>query len=248
METTTEPLYLEFLQDIRKFLLDFIQMQNSISTSDWVLIATTSVLAIIALFGPYTHELWKSKFYSPDLAFEFKHRPPYCHQTEMRGSISFLVYYFRFTIANNGRRQADQCEVILEKIWQENEKGKLEQWENFSPVPLKWSGSGQIRNIPLQPERKVFCDIGSIQPQKYQPRSVYKDANECDASINKFFFEIIEAPFSQPDYLVPGKYKIELAVYSANSNKKTRIFKIDWSGKWKDDELEMLKELVIEGV
>jgi len=251
METTTQPPYLEFLQDIKKFLFDLIEMQSSISTSDWVSIVTTCVLAIIALFGPRIHELWKNKFYSPYLLFKFKNCPPYCHQTDLRspdGIVSIPVYYFRFEIFNDGRRQADQCEVILENIWQSNSEGKFKKWMNFSPVPLKWSGGRQIRQIPLQPKRKIFCDIGSIRPQHNQKRSVYKNANESDSSINKFFFEIIEPPFSQPEYLAPGKYKIELAVYSANSNKKTGIFTIAWSGRWKDDESEMLNELVIKMV
>ena len=110
METNTQPPYLEFLQDIKKLLFELIEMQSSLGVSDKVLILTTSVLATIALIGPYVHELWKNKFYSPDLYFKFKHCAPYCHPTELRsqdGKIIIPVYYFRFEIWNDSRRQAD---------------------------------------------------------------------------------------------------------------------------------------------
>ena len=52
--------------------------------------------------------------------------------------------------------------------------------------------------------------------------------------------------FAQPNRLPPGKYRLDIVVYSENANEARRSFVVTWSGKWKDDEVNMFKELVIE--
>ncbi len=129
-----------------------IQGFNSMHTSDWILIGTTSLLAITAFLAPYVIERWKYKFYSAKLIFKFFHTPPYCHQTEMRGAgVNFITYYFRFRIANIGKVQAEQCEAVLEKIWKENSAGELKEISGFSPVSLKWSGTVADKYFTIQP-------------------------------------------------------------------------------------------------
>lgn len=214
--------------------------------SDWVLISTTSVLAIVAFVAPYVIEKWKYKFYSAKLKFIFFHKPPYCHITKMTGAdASFPVYYFRFIIKNEGKTQAEQCEVLLQKIYKENSAGELKDMGGFTPVWLKWSGTEKNRYLTIQPEREVFVDIGRIQPISYEPESVFREITNDDRKKNKFFFEMPERFYAQWDCLVPGKYKIELAVYCKNAPKVNKEFYITWSGEWKDKEADMLNELVI---
>lgn len=214
--------------------------------SDWVLIITTALLAIVAFLAPYVIERWKYKFYSAKLKFIFFHKPPYCHITQMRGTNSSSpVYYFRFVVKNEGRIQAEQCEVLLEKIWKENSMGELKDIGGFTPIWLKWSGTGKNRYLTIQPGKEVFVDIGRIHPISYEPRSVFRAISDVDKAKNKFFFEMPERFYSQWDCLIPGKYKIDLVVYSKNAKKITRSFNITWSGMWKDEEDDMLNELVI---
>ena len=68
----------------------------------------------------------------------------------------------------------------------------------------------------------------------------YKDNNEL-----KFFFETPFRYFSQQDCILPGKAKIKISVYSENAPKIEQYFQIYWSGKWKDLESDMFKEIVI---
>lgn len=187
--------------------------------------------------------------FAPKLCFKFKHQPPYCHKTEMRGpGVRFSVYYFRFIIANDGNRQADSCEAILEKIYKENSAGQMRRIEGFSPVNLKWSGSrglAQGKETTIQPGREAFCDIGRIHHPEHQPESAYQEVTEEDRTKNKFFFELPTTHFSQWDCLVPGKYAIDVSVYSKNAKKISKRFLVSWSGSWNDRESEMLDELVI---
>jgi len=214
--------------------------------SEWVLIGTTLLLAAVAFIAPYAVEKWKHKFYSAKLNFKFIHIPPYSHITEMRGAgFSSSVYYFRLKIVNDGKVQAEQCEVVLEKIWKKNDSGELVELSGFSPVSLKWSSPSMEKYPTIQPGREIFCNIGSIYPPDYQPVSQYRSITDEQNRENKFFLEIYERYYAQWDCLVPGKYQIELAIYSKNTNKISKRFKIIWTGVWKDEEDEMLDELVI---
>lgn len=217
-----------------------------IGVSDWVLTVTTLLLAGTAFLAPCVIEKWKYRFFSPKLDFKFSHKPPYSHITEMRGqNICFPVYYFRFKVVNNGKLQAEQCEAFLEKIWRVNTIGGLKKISGFSPVPLKWSGAQRTRSLTIQPGREVFCDIGRVHHLDHEPDSVYRDIKNKERKQNKFFFELVERPYSQLDCLVPGKYQIEIAVYSRNAKMVSKKFKIGWSGVWKDKECDMLNELAI---
>ena len=229
-------------------LLDLLRNKNmqDIQISEWVLIGTTLLLAVTAFLAPCVAEWFKYIFYSAKLDFIFFHKPPYCHITEMRGSgVNFSVYYFRFKVVNNGKIQAEQCEVVLEKIWKENSAGEFKEFTGFSPVSLKWSGINIPKHLTIQPGREIFCDIGRIHYPNYEPESVYRDISIEEKKQNKFFFELPNRFYAQWDCLIPGKYQIEVAVYSKNAKKISRKFKITWSGIWKDKETDMLNELVI---
>ena len=214
--------------------------------SDWVLIGSTIILGALALLAPYVVERWKYKFYSARLEFIFSHTPPYCHITQMRGAgANFPVYYFRFIVLNNGRVQAEQCEAVIEKIWKENSAGQLKEFIGFSPVWLKWSGTEGTKYSTIQPGRKIFCDMGRIHQPDHEPESAYRAIKEEEIRQNKFFFEWPERFYAQWDCLIPGKYQIDIAIYSKNAKRISRKFNITWSGNWKNLESEMLNELVI---
>ncbi|MFA5889032.1 MAG: hypothetical protein WCW47_01980 [Candidatus Paceibacterota bacterium] len=219
---------------------------TSITISDWVLIFTTILLASVAFIAPYVIERWKYTFYSAKLRFRFNHFPPDCHKTEMRGTgISYPVYYFRFRIENIGKIQAEQCEAVLERIWKENSAGDLKEWAGFSPVSLKWSGTADSKYFTVQPGREFFCDIGHISQPSHEPESIYYAIKEEQKQQNKFFFELPTRHYSQWDCLIPGKYQVQISMYSKNAKKVSKKFGIVWSGVWKNEELEMLNELVI---
>ena len=212
----------------------------------WVLIGSTLFLGSIALLAPYIIERWKYRFYSAKLGFIFFHKPPFCHITQMRGpGVDFPVYYFRFKIVNIGKVQAEQCEVIIENIWKRDKTKRLKDFNGFSPVGLKWSGTKNTRCLIIQPDREVFCDMGRIYHPDHEPESVYRNITEEEKEQNKFFFEWTEKFHSQWDCLLAGEYRIKIAVYSKNAKRISKKFNITWSGTWKNQESEMLNELVI---
>ena len=237
-------------------------------TSDLVLICSTMILAGTALIAPHVYDWIKRKWFAPKLEIEFSHEPPYCHKTIQKVQSfvrPFSVHYCRFGVYNKGKSQAKLCEAILEELWVADSAGTFHKDENFSPVNLNWVGfKGQHENfspvnlnwvgfkgqpyININPDRRVFCDIGHVSSPEYQKNfefSQYAMISEEDQQKLKFFFELLIKYFAQPDSLVPGNYKIKVVIYSENAPKCEKMFQISWSGVWKDTEKEMFREFVI---
>jgi len=212
----------------------------------WVQISSTIILAGTAFLAPYLIEKWKFRYRSPKLKIKFELAPPGCHLTQWnRDGTKFPVYYFRFLVENYGKTQADACEAILEKIFSENSAGEMIEYKNFTPVNLKWSGVRNPIEKTIQPDRKVFCDLGRIHHPSYNYKSMYKNFPKKDQASNKFVFELPEVYYSQWDCLIPGRYKIIVSIYSKNAEKVTRQFAVLWTGKWQDYESNMFNQLVI---
>jgi hypothetical protein len=216
--------------------------QSSVTISDKIqllMVFGTFLAVLVALFGQRLWEFWDK----PVLKILFKQESPSCHKTSLGGRVP--VYYFRFIVKNTGNKQAEDCEAYLEKIKKLNDLGKCEEYTNFTPVNLKWSGFREPIQRTIYPDKETFCDLGKIveQPQLYE--SKYVNATTQEQKLNKFIFELPEVYYSQWDCLLPGKYITTISIYSRNAKVVTRDFEITWSGNWKSNDTEMFKELVI---
>jgi len=151
-------------------------------------------------------------------------------------------------VVNRGRSQADDCEAVLEKIWKrggEKENLELQERKSWIPVNLKWSAEPKenferacFKTI-YPGKRRYFCDIGSVSKGK-----------EKEEEQKKFEFELPGPFISQDNYLCPGRYRIQISVYSKNAveykkkaTRETREFDIDWDGGWTDAPKGMPKRL-----
>ncbi len=199
---------------------------------DWGIL----VLATAAFAGPYWVMWARRKYYSPKLDIEFKDEDPYCRHEKTEEDLK--PYYCHFVVVNSGLSQADDCEAVLEKIWDSSgEKENLEWQErkNWIPVNLKWSAE---EKNPMRAcfktiypgGRRYFCDIARVDLLKKGAR---------------FAFELPWTFISQDTYLPLGKYKIQISVYSKNAAKVAKDFIIDWCGGWKDTQEKMQKCLKI---
>jgi hypothetical protein len=220
--------------------------QSLLKASDWVMIGTALFLGACALFVPYLAEIIKRKWFAPNLKIKFSQSNPFCHLTR-RGDRS-PVYYFRFEVKNEGKSQAKFCEAVLEELWVADISGKFIKEANFSPINLKWSGQPQTKQfIDINPERELFCDIGHISSPSIQNDKelsvFYKDNKDL-----KFFFETPFRYFSQQDCVLAGNSKIKISIYCENAPKVEKYFQIFWSGKWKDNEVDMFKEIIISSI
>lgn len=180
-------------------------------------------------------EIIKSWIQKPEIKIEFVDDDPYCrHEKKKEGP---GPYWCHFVVVNSGGSQADDCEAVLEKIWDlngEKDHGKWPEREGWIPVNLKWSTEKFFRRKyykTIYPGgRKYFCDIGRV--------------NKLEK--NKIFaFELSGSFISQDTSLKPDSYKIQISVYSKNAVKVTEKFEIDWRGGWRDTQPKMQERLKI---
>lgn len=157
------------------------------------------------------------------------------------------MYYFRFVVKNIGKEQAENCEVVLKKIAKENNRGSFVEFKNYTPVNLKWSGVRNPRKKIIQSGRGIYYDLGRIHHPSYNYQSIYVGVTEAEQRTNKFAIELPQSElyYSQWDCLIPGKYRLEVVVYSKNATNVTQTFNITWSGNWQNNEEDMFKELLI---
>jgi len=185
----------------------------------------------IALFHP---RIW-NYFTQPRLNIVLRLTPPDCHRTEMQWEmetgkhqlpIRAPCYYFRFRIYNYGESLAKDVEVVIEELWLRNiDTGQFAKDETFLPLDLVWS---HIRTITqnIQPFGVFkFCDLGYI---------IHGEP--------LFHFDFFLQPFARPNFVREGTYKIKVTASASNSRPTTRWFKIQWTGKWAEEEKDMFAE------
>lgn len=221
---------------------------NDLTSSDWVLIGSTLFLGAVAIFGPAFADLFKRRFLAPNLQIRYSHSPPGSHKTKW-GSY-YDVYFFRFLITNDGKSIARNCQVLIEELWIYDVSGKAHNFTNFSPVNLRFDESGTKFIDISSNDRPIFWNIGQVSERKYQELDNWmKPYIDIPGEENnkglRFMIETLHIPFSQPNSLVPGKYAIKVSVYPENTPKASTYFSISWSGKWKEREEEMFREIVI---
>lgn len=231
----------------------------TLTINDWVLIGTSLFLGAVALFVPYLAEKLKRSYFSPKLSLEFDLSPPDCHLTRSKGyaktqaglvPIDEPDYYFRFRVQNKGQSQARRCEAVLEKMYIADASGKFREPSPFTPVNLIWGSGYASEFVDINPGRRFFCDLCHIPSAQLQTiessAGKYVDPTDSQPFNLGIVLTVKTAFHSQPNRLPPGKYRLEIAIYSENSETVRKLFEISWSGVWKNSEQPMFREIVVE--
>jgi len=193
--------------------------------SDLIYILGILILGICALFVPYLAEIVKRKAFAPNLKILFELAPPFCHKTSWRSppnastQIEEPVYYFRFQVINEGKTQARQCEVVLENLWICDSANNPQLYPNFSSVNMIWVGASN-EFININPNRRIFCDIGHISSANYQreiEQNRFIDIPSYRGNGLRFVLDLRQIFYSQPNCLGPGRYILQLGLYSENA-------------------------------
>lgn len=220
--------------------------------ASWLTAVGTLALAILVVFQDRIRNL----LMRPKLKISYTHTPPLALLTFWRSpkdpELREPVFYFRFRVVNNGESQARRCEAVLEDLWVCDTVGNPVKLPNFSPVSLRWLGTTETF-FDINPDRRVYCNIGHISSPDYQGREErdsrqFVDIPGYSGDDLRFVLDQSRVYFSQPNCLPPGKYIIKIAIYSENASYQEICFEIAWSGNWKDSEKDMFREIVIRPV
>jgi len=225
------------------------------SIADKVLIASTLFLGAVAIFGPAYADRFKAWLLRPVLVLEFRQSPPDCHLTDAVLALSpsqkskepFFIYRFRVT--NKGKTQARKCEALVEGLATADAAGQFQLYPKYTPVRLIW-GSGFEEFVDINPDRHFFCDLLSIPSVAFQRVhrdlfGAYVDPQYSPSFDLGLVLSVRAAFFSQPNRLPPGRYRIDITIYSENADKVSMQLFISWSGVWKPVENEMFRECVV---
>lgn len=224
------------------------------SVADKVLILSTLFLGIVAIFGPAYSDQFKAWWLRPVLNIDFRMAPPDCHLTTLILVLSASqkskepVFYYRLRVGNTGRSQARKCEMVLESIAIGDPASNYVPLPTFTPVRLLW-GAGFEDFVDINPERRFFCDLFTIPNE--QTQKVHRDLHGAYVDLQGappfdlgVVLNVKSAFFSQPSRLPPGKYRLDLSVYSENADRVQRSVYVAWSGNWRTTEQEMFRECV----
>lgn len=199
--------------------------------ADWL----TAIGTLLAVFAALFIETGLKWIRRPRLKIHVTCNPPDCHKTTW---YTTPCYYYRIKVENKGLGVAERVEVYAAKLYGKAED-RWQKVELFLPLDLKWSSLG-IPILPiLAPDMERYCDIGHII-EPHGLREMWKYPFSLKDDNTKFFLETEVEPNTGSHILEPGKYRLELWISAANFKPIKRTLEIFISGKWYDDENEMI--------
>ena len=231
--------------------------------SDWPVAVGTLLLAFIAAFQDWI----RSKIWCPILDCELKLEPPDCHMTISKYPIephSITIptpygtartievkynhcnsFYYRFKIWNKGKVSAKHIEVIITDILKyEGKEQTFKRIISFSPDNLLWSTTGEVYMEYISPNTFKYVNLGHIHDPKHRNLISGEDNPYLNVSENESIF-CFDVKFRSNIlyYLIKsGEYNIEIKVGCENAKTITKKYKINFNGKWFENESEMLSK------
>ncbi len=131
----------------------------------WTAIGTVGAVVAalaIAIWGDALRAIYRR----PILTVRLKPALPDCLKTEVGAKLpdgtqipAGHSYFCRLRVENGGRAEAQDVEIQLMRLWQEDAQGKLTEVTEFIPLNLKWAYIGRITLPKLQPGLSRHCDL-----------------------------------------------------------------------------------------
>lgn len=222
--------------------------------ADWVLIGCSLFLGIAALLAPWVAEWLKRRFYAPVINVRFSLRTPDCHITRSDLTIGdqFVsreeVFVYRILVENRGRSQAKRCEAVIEGIDRADASGQFITFPRFTPTSIEW-GAGYREFLDINPHRHFFCDLAYVYSPNHQDEfrrlGSFQNWPGLDPSQLGVTLRPIQHFYSQPNHLLPGRYRLHLAIFSENAKVVRTLIEVAWSGNWRTTEEAMFQECVV---
>jgi hypothetical protein len=226
--------------------------------AQWFTGFATLFLAFIALFKD-TVLMWIQK---PKIYIEFELRPPDCFKSQIIHAhpeqidqnkvelkrVEFYMFYYRLRIINNGKSPAKNVEVAIRDI--KKKKGNsFERMDFVLDDNLDWASSKLIAGRKsvmyyefISPGTFKHCELGHI----LDPSKRYLDPSEDKKQISKdetiFAFNVMTRYHSLYHIIDPGTYRFKIIVAGENFVALEKIYELEITGKWFEDEDKMLNE------
>jgi len=197
-------------------------MHHHLSPSNnWTdtLTAIGTLLAVLTTVFFFLYERIKNYLNRPVLKLDINMAPPECHKTTaMSGQKLFSAFWFRLYVKNNGKSNATNLEVIIEKV-DKLVDGKWITFPGFLPSNLVWTHINEPNLKNLLPGTTKNVDFGSIlDPAGRLSNPAERNMDHTNSMTdNVFRVNISIQPFNAYNIIEPGDYLFHLIAGASNS-------------------------------
>jgi len=126
-----------------------------------------------------------------------------------------------------------EVEVVAYRVFKVVDS-RLEKVRSFVQSSLIWThDTEEHAKVIINPKMGRHCDLGFVA-RDYLGESAVAELTDSDESRRPFILHTRTRPTNRFNELLPGAYKIELAVISSS---QTDFYTLDlsWTGRWNDD-------------
>lgn len=204
-----------------------------------LLLAIATFLAVLAAVFQDRIRSW---VWRPKLELRIMPAPPDCHKTfwTLPDGTRAPCYYLRASIENVGRRAAERVGLFLSELLEKTSNG-FERPQGFLPMNLVWAYFNEPFLDHLSPHIPKHCAIAHVShPSARHALGEDNPSLGLGRDQTVLRLDVMWPPNTLGHLLRPGTYKLRLVVESTNAMPVTKWIEIVHTGKWFDDEQEML--------
>jgi hypothetical protein len=158
--------------------------------------------------------------------------------------ISADTYYVRARVENRGRRRAEGVEIYAARLLKRQSDGSFNEEKDFIPMHLTWAHTDQIVLPGILPGSQRFFGVAAVFDPYVRPKFPAQDREWPDVP-RELTILSLQTKYKVTDlnYLLPpGTYRLVLELAAKNARPIRRKLEITVTGKWFDDEEEMLRD------
>jgi hypothetical protein len=207
--------------------------------------AAIFIALFIGLCGIFRENIVRI-FFKPKLDVTFQLSQPDSHKTVVtykEDNYTHETYFLRMRIENNGNYQLDDVEAMVVERANMGTNGKYEKDNEFLPLNLLWSNTGEITKRKIQPKLFKYLDVGRVsEANKDRMINVFSFTKDSKVALVLY----VEMMTNKGTYVfVPGEYKIKIIFAANNLMPVTKTYRLFIADKWAEDEDEMFKNNII---
>jgi len=199
--------------------------------------------AVIALAIASWQEL-RRRVIRPDLELRIAPTSPDCVKipTLSRQRITADAYYIRARVANTGNRRADNVEVYAAGLLRRQSDGSFTKEKDFLPMSMTWAHTEDIVLPAILPGAERYCGIASVFDPALRAKFPAQDREFPDVPREATILSLqTKYKVNDRNYLLPpGTYRLVLELAAENVRPIRYSLEITVTGKWFDDEAQML--------
>ena len=204
--------------------------------ADWVVAATTIILAAVAVFQDWI----RSVVFAPRLGITLRTAPPDCVWVPFGSGADTL--HVRFYVENTGYQAATDVEVYAKELRRLGSDGRWQRVDAFPPMNLIWADVGGMHVANMAPETGRHCDLGHIMDPAFR----HMVPEEFNPSLNltrdqtSFTFALAAKPNHMGYIVPPATYCLDVLVAARNARTLRETLSIVVDGRWFTTQQQML--------